>query len=142
MGFSTFFCMFHDVFGSCNVMIAVFRLLFPIFLHLLASRELVGCTGVAWSAFIVYMRVFALLKMNRKKPKIFDVFARLITFLDVQLIRGCGSRNCAPMQYSCIQAGYAYPYGEGFTGPSRGKHWLTVYRAHASINSRWAQIFS
>ena len=135
MSFSTFFCMFHDVFGSCNFMFAVFRLLFPIFLHLLASRELVGYMGSGLECLYSVHACIRVAQNEQKNPKIFDMFARLITFLGVQLIRGCGSRNCAPMQYSCIQAGYAYPYGEGSTGPSRGKHWLTVYRAHASTQN-------
>ena len=36
------------------------------------------------------------------------------------------------MQYACNRAGYVYREGEGSTGPSRGEHRLTVYRAHAS----------
>ena len=34
---------------------------------------------------------------------------------------------------SCSRAGYVYREGEGSTGPSRGEHRLTVYRAHASF---------
>ena len=37
------------------------------------------------------------------------------------------------MQYACSRGGYVYREGEGSTGPSRGEHRLTVYRAHASL---------
>ena len=37
------------------------------------------------------------------------------------------------MQYACYRAGSVDREGEGSTGPSRGGHRLTVYRAHASL---------
>ena len=36
------------------------------------------------------------------------------------------------MQCAGNRAGYVDREGEGSTGPSRGEHRLTVYRAHAS----------
>ena len=40
------------------------------------------------------------------------------------------------MRYAGNRAGYVEREGEGSTGPSRGEHRLTVYRAHASGNFR------
>ena len=55
-----------------------------------------------------------------------------MTFSVVQLFGGCRSRVRVPMQYACNRAGCVESEGEGSTGPSRGEHRLTVYRAHAS----------
>ena len=38
------------------------------------------------------------------------------------------------MQYACNRAECVDRDGEGSTGPSRGEHRLTVYRAHASFD--------
>ena len=53
-------------------------------------------------------------------------------FSVVRLLGGCRSRVRVPMQYACNRAGSVFREGEGSTGPSRGEHRLTVYRAHAS----------
>ena len=53
-------------------------------------------------------------------------------FSVVQLFDGCRSRVRVPVQYACNRAGCVDRDGEGSTGPSRGEHRLTVYRAHAS----------
>ena len=52
--------------------------------------------------------------------------------LIVQLFDGCRSRVLVRMRYAGNRAGYVAREGEGSTGPSRGKHRLTVYRAHTS----------
>ena len=54
-------------------------------------------------------------------------------FSVVQLFDGCRSRVRVPVQYACNRAGCVDRDGEGSTGPSRGEHRLTVYRAHASL---------
>ena len=90
MSFFDIFCMFHDVFGSCNFMFAVFRLLFPIFLHLLASRELVGCMG---SGLECLYSVHACIRVAQNKQNKSENLRHVCTFdqaLGVQLIRGCG----------------------------------------------------
>ena len=54
-------------------------------------------------------------------------------FSVVQLFDGCRSRVRVTVQYACNRAGCVDRDGEGSTGPSRGEHRLTVYRAHASV---------
>ena len=53
-------------------------------------------------------------------------------FSVVQLFDGCRSRVRVLLQYACNRSGCVDRHGEGSTGPSRGEHRLTVYRAHAS----------
>ena len=127
-------CVFHDVFGPCNFMFAVVRLLVPIFLPLLAPRKLLGYVGSSQECFRVIHEGIWVAQGGTDNPICFDIFACLITFSVVQLFCGCRSRIRVPMQYACTRAGCVYPDGEGSTGPSRGKHWLTVYRAHASCS--------
>ena len=55
-------------------------------------------------------------------------------FSVVQLFDGCRSRVRVPVQCACNRAGCVDRDGEGSTGPSRGEHRLTVYRAHASFH--------
>ena len=45
------------------------------------------------------------------------------------------------MRYAGYRAGYVEREGEGSTGPSRGEHRLTVYRAYASRATTWLRIF-
>ena len=54
-------------------------------------------------------------------------------FSVVQLFDGGRSRVRVPVQYACNRAGCVDRDGEGSTGPSRGEHRLTVYRAHTSM---------
>ena len=54
-------------------------------------------------------------------------------FSVVRLFGGCRSTVSVPTQCAGNRAGYVEREGEGSTGPSRGKHRLTVYRAHASL---------
>ena len=63
----------------------------------------------------------------------FDIFVLAWwRFSVVRLFGGCRSTVRFPTQYACNRAGYVDREGEGSTGPSRGEHRLTVYRAHAS----------
>ena len=66
-----------------------------------------------------------------KKINIFPCLMPL--FLVVQLFNGCRWRVRVLVQYACNRAGCVDRDGEGSTGPSRGEHRLTVYRAHASL---------
>ena len=72
--------------------------------------------------------------MNRKFQN-FDIFACLTSLAVVQLFGCCRSRSHKAMSCACNRAGYVHREREGSTGPSRGEHRLTVYRAHASLNS-------
>ena len=64
---------------------------------------------------------------NRHFPCLMTLFSV------VQLFDGCRSRVRVPVQYACNRAGCVDRDGEGSTGPSRGGHRLTVYRAHANL---------
>ena len=75
---------------------------------------------------------FRLPKVSMEIPNILTFLPCLITFSVVKLFNGLRSRIRVLMPYVLNRAGYVYREGEGSTGPSRGEHRLTVYRAHAS----------
>ena len=58
------------------------------------------------------------------------------SFLVVQLFDGCSPKVRIPMRCACNRAGFVKREGEGSTGPSRGEHRLTVYRAHAIFGEK------
>ena len=62
-------------------------------------------------------------------------------FFGCSAVDGCRSRVSVCVQYAGNRAECVDRDGEGSTGPSRGEHRLTVYRAHASMTSNLAQIF-
>ena len=70
--------------------------------------------------------------MSMEIPNILTFLSCLITFSVVKLFNGLRSRVRVLMPYVLNRAGYVDREGEGSTGPSRGEHRLTVYRAHAS----------
>ena len=75
------------------------------------------------------------LDINKKSKKWWTFrhfFLAWWRFSVVRLFGGCRSTVRVPTQYACNRAGYVDREGEGSTGPSRGEHRLTVYRAHAS----------
>jgi len=93
-----------------------------------ASTKLLGCVGSDGECFpIVQGFILGCLKCVWK-------FRKFRRFLVVQLFGGCRSTVRVPTQYACNRAGYVDRGGEGSTGPSRGEHRSTVYRAHVSIS--------
>ena len=85
----------------------------------------------------MYMKLFLVARLSKENSKNFDIFPCLMTlFSVVQLFDGCRSRVRVPVKYACNRAGFVDRDGEGSTGPSRGEHRLTVYRAHASFDNQ------
>ena len=60
----------------------------------------------------------------------FDIFACFIPFSVVDMLRKCRLKVRVSTQYAGKRAGCVYSERDGSTGFSRGKHRLTVYRAH------------
>ena len=81
----------------------------------------------------MHRKGFQLPDVEKKMVKISTFLPYLMElFSVVQLFDGCRSSVRVPVQYACNRAGCVDRDGEGSTGPSRGEHRLTVYRAHAS----------
>ena len=80
---------------------------------------------------------FSLPAVEKKMVKISTFFPCQTTpFSVVQLFDGCRPRVSVSVQCACNRAGCVDRDGEGSTGPSRGEHRLTVYRAHTSASQK------
>ena len=78
---------------------------------------------------------FALPDAEKNLVKNSNFFLCLTTlFSVVQLFDGCPPRVSVSVLCACNRAECVDRDGEGSTGPSRGEHRLTVYRAHASYD--------
>ena len=98
-----------------------------------ASRKLLGCVGSGRECFRVYRKLFWVAWRWKENGKNFDIFPCLMTLFSIgQLFDGSRSRVRVPVQHACNRAGCVDRDGEGSTGPTRGEHRLTIYRAHAS----------
>ena len=64
----------------------------------------------------------------------FDILACFMIFLVSSSSFVVFQRSRVHAQCTGSRAGYVFREGEGSTGPSRGEHRLTVYRAHASFS--------
>jgi len=105
-----------------------------------ASMKLLGYAGSARKCLECIWTYFKFFKVDKKIAKISTFFHAWWRFSVVQLFGGCRAGACFLMQYACYRAGSVDPEGEGSTGPSRGEHRLTVYRAHASIFTKKMKI--